>query len=307
MFEPESGATVIYRYRDYDKSDCVRVLRRDNSKKSPRYDVQFLTGANSTNVENVPGRRLRGYWHDVEAYDTLMANWERIDNYTLTEIEKHAIETVFSLLIPKDVADWHWSPVRFALQISESDGLKPIIGMEIPDLLAQAEHFEMGTEIRGSPELTLLVAEYGCRVAPSVVLEWVANDEAEYAEACKRGKASTDTDGNPDRTSPEWEHRMYLEYGRPHHELLRSWCGHRAASMQDRLNALEHQNRELDELVISLLKELKRLDTSKLTLLSYSQHYATTKKLKSRPQIDRPLEPHEIPVRYITGPRRWGY
>lgn len=81
MFKPRVGDEVIYRYRHYDTSDCVRILGLDESKKTPRYVVTFLTGPKASTIENVPARRLRGYWSDVAEYDQLIGNWERIDDY----------------------------------------------------------------------------------------------------------------------------------------------------------------------------------------------------------------------------------
>lgn len=38
------GAEQIYRLRDYDQSERVRVVEIDSRKKMPRYVVEFLEG-----------------------------------------------------------------------------------------------------------------------------------------------------------------------------------------------------------------------------------------------------------------------
>lgn len=101
---------------------------------------------------------------------------------------------------------------------------------------------------------------------------------------------------------------MYLEYGRPLHELLRSWCGQRAATLQERLGAAEAENRRLDEIITRLFDELKRFGHAQAVdhlTRTYEEEKITPASF--RPVVDRPLKPSEIPVRYERAPRRWGY
>lgn len=108
------GDELIYRLRDYSVSEHVRVVEIDGRKKTPRYVVEFVDGDKVGEQENVPGGRLRGPWSDVAAYDELMANWERIDQVELTVPEQSAVGQVFDLLISEEVAEYEWSPVRYA-------------------------------------------------------------------------------------------------------------------------------------------------------------------------------------------------
>lgn len=82
--------------------------------------MSSIGGDKAGKQENVPGGRLRGRWADVAAYDERMANWERFGQVEITEIESSAIEQVFALLIPTEVAEWEWSPVRDATRIHNS-------------------------------------------------------------------------------------------------------------------------------------------------------------------------------------------
>lgn len=99
------GDEQIYRQRDHDSSQRVRVLAIDNSKRNPRYEIEFLDGQTAGKRENVPERRLRGPWSDVLRYDQRMANWERVSAFELTDIEESAVEFVFNALIPEEAAE----------------------------------------------------------------------------------------------------------------------------------------------------------------------------------------------------------
>lgn len=92
------------------------------------------------------------------------------------------------------------------------------------------------------------------------------------------------------------------------HELLRGWCGQRAATLQERLGAAEADNRRLEELLSNLFEELKRLGHSSAAehlVRAYEEERITPANF--RPVVDRPLKPSKIPVGYERVPRRWGY
>ena len=302
------GDEQIYRLRDDAPSEHVRIVGSDRRKKKPRYEIEFLDGEKKGTQENVPANRLRGPWAGVREYDELMENWRRIERAKLTDSEGPAATTVFQVLIPGDVADWDWAPVRYATRIYARDALETIIGLPIDDILSQIEWFELDDELILSPEGTLMVAEYACRVAPMKILDWVVEDELRYREKAKRGGSMVGLGKEPTRTSPEWEYRWYLEYGRPLHELLRAWCGHRAATIQERLGAAEAEVQRLNELIARLIDELTAADRSfvadRFARLHDEERITAA---NYRPVVDRPLKPSEIPVRYVRAPRRWGY
>lgn len=304
----EVGNELIYRVRDHAQSERVRVTEIDRSKKTPRYVVEFLDGDKSGMYENVPGGRLRGPWADVAAYDALMGNWQRIDQVQLTEIEDSAVSAVFGMLIPEAVAEWDWSPVRNATRIHDKNALQEIIGITVDDLLAQTEGFEDDGDVIVSPDGTLLIMEFACRLKPMPVLDWVIEEEKKYREWSKHGRAAVDWDNHAYTSSPEWEFHSYLKHGRPLHELIRSWCGQRAATLQERLGAAEAENRRLDEFITRLFEELKRLGhTQAVNCLIHDYEEGRIRPESFRPVVDRPLKPSEIPVRYVKSPRRWGY
>ncbi|WP_447002334.1 hypothetical protein ACRAKI_21665 [Saccharothrix isguenensis] len=128
------------------------------------------------------------------------------------------------------------------------------------------------------------------------VLDWVIKNESEYREKTKRG------------SDPEWEYRWYLEHGRPRHELLRGWCGHRAVTMQERLAAAEAEVQRLDVLVARLVDQLKGKGHSIFAdVIERVHEEERITPANYRPVVDRPLKPSEIPVRYVRAPRRWGH
>jgi hypothetical protein len=305
---PDVGEELIYRLRDYSVSEHVRVVEIDARKKTPRYVVEFIDGDKAGTQENVPPGRLRGAWSDVAVYDELMANWERIDQVELTDPEQSAVGRVFDLLISEEVAEWEWSPVRHATRIHKRDALHALIGITVDDLLAQVEGFELDGDVMLSAGGTLAIAECACRINPMPVLDWVLEDEKDCREKSKNGCPAVGYDKHAYTTSPAWEYQWYLEHERPIHELLRSWCGQRAATLQERLGAAEAENRRLDELIGRIFDELKRLGHAQAAdhlIRTYEEDRITT--ANYRPVVARPLKPSEIPVRYETRPRRWGY
>lgn len=302
------GDEQIYRLRDYAPSERARIVKIYPGKKNPRYDIEFLDGDKAGTIENIPGGRLRGPWVGVHDYDALWANWQRLAKFDLTDHEQDATEMVFSLLIPTEVAQRQWSPVRYTTAVHDRVQLAKLIGLPLQDLLAQVDSFMLSSDRILSPEGTLMIAEYACRINPMPVLDWIITDEKEYREKSKHGSSFVSYYNRPTTTSPEWEYQWYLEHGRPMHELLRSWCGQRAATMQERLGAAEAEVQRLDALIVRLIDELKTHDHSIVADVIASAHEdERITPSNYRPVVDRPLKPSEIPVRYERAPRRWGY
>ena len=302
------GDEQIYRLRDYAPSERVRIVAIDNRKKNLRYEIEFLDGGKRGTRENVPGVRLRGPWAGVAEFAELMANWERLDRVQLIDHEESAVSTVFDLLIPEDTAEWEWSPVRWMTRIHDRSALESVIGIPVDDLLAQAEWFDLDEDVILSPEGTLMIAEYACRIQPMPVLDWIVAEEKVYRESAKNGRLTTDLNKKPYTTSPEWEYHWYLEQGRPLHELLRSWCGQRAVTMQERLGAAEAEVHRLDQLIVGLLDEIERQAQSiSVDYIARAHEEERITAANHRPVVDRPLKPAEVPVRYERAPRRWGH
>jgi hypothetical protein len=298
------GGEQIYRQRDHDPSRRVRVLAVDTSKRNPRYEIEFLDGDTAGKRENVPGRRLRGPWSDVHRYDARMADWERVTAFELTDVEERAAGLVFETLIPDEVAELQWSP--YTTDIVDPARLEPLVGIPVEELLQRVESVTADDDhSMVSPEGTLLIAELACGVNPMPILDLVVEDERKYREKAKRGKTYTDHRGEERTSDPEWEYNWYLERGRPLHELLRGWCGHRAVSMQERLAAAEAEVRRLDLLVTRLIDQLRGNGHSMFAdVIAEVHEEERITPANYRPVVDRLLKPSETPVRYIEVPRR---
>ena len=129
-----------------------------------------------------------------------------------------------------------------------------------------------------------------------------------FRERTKHGRLTTDLNKKSYTTSPEWEYRWYLEHGRPLHKLLRSWCGQRGVTMQERLGAAEAEVHRLDQLIVRLLDEIERQGQSiSVDYIARAHEEERITVANHRPVVDCPLKPSEIPVRYERAPRRWGH
>ncbi|MET8757228.1 hypothetical protein [Lentzea sp. NPDC004782] len=300
------GDEQIYRQRDHDPSQRVRIVAIDTSKRNPRYEIEFMDGETAGKKANVPERRLRGPWSDVRRYDEMMANWHRVCGFELTEIEGSAVEYIFEMLIAEEIVNLDWSD-RTA-EIIDPVKLEPLIGVPVAQLVDRVESLTNsdGHDVV-SPEGSLLIAEFACQVNPAPVLDFVLEDEREYREKTKRGETYTNHRGEERTSDPEWEYSWYLERRRPLHELLRSWCGHRAVTMQERLGAAEAEVRRLDLLVTRLVDQLRENGHSIFADVIASVHEEERiTPANYRPVVDRPLKPSEIPVQYIeVRRRRW--
>jgi hypothetical protein len=300
---PEIGSEWIYRARTFSPSERVRITAVHTKKRSYRADVTFCVGAEAGQVENIPGNRLHGPWNDVESYDELMAGWQRLDEFELTDAEESAAATAYNLLIDDAIADQLWSPLRYITAVDDRDALERLTGLPIAELTSRVASFELNGTTLLSREGTLLVAEYACRRNPMPVLDAVIEMEKQAREKSKHGDKVGEYD-----TDPRWEYEWYLKHDRPIHELLRQWCGHRAITLQERLTAAEAENLRLETLVNQLIDALANEGNLELahTFAQDLQDDRITPE-SVRPVVDRPLRPSEIPIRYITRPRRWGW
>jgi hypothetical protein len=300
------GEEWAYRVRDDGPSERVRIVAIVPKETTARLDVLFLDDPDGR-VENVPGSRLRVPWCEVVRYDSVMANWARIDDYQLDSTEEACVEEVFELLIPKDVAELGWSPVSCATIVRDAAGLMTLIHLPMEQMLESITWFEHSDGTMLSPRGTLLVAEALCRANPLPVLDLVAEQEATARHKCKHS-----ADGvNPltrekERSLPEEEYDTYRRFDRPRFELLRQWCGHRAITVHERLMAAEAENQRLDVLVTELIRALAEASDKKRAKSFAEEHERERITPETiRPTVDRPLHPSEIPVREIRVRRGW--
>lgn len=300
------GTEQIYRLNEFSPSERVRVVAIDQRKKTPRYEVEFLDGEKAGTVENVPAGRLRGSWSEVAGYDEYMAHWQRfLNEEPLDRIEDGAVAFVFQEIVPGSIANLGWKYSRSTAIVKDRAALAALIGVTVSEVLDELDYFEDGGAVVVSPEGTMRLAAAIAHANHKPILDWVVKDEEEYRDLCKRGGGRTGRGGYA--TSPEEEYDSYLRYGRPLHELLRAWCGHRAVALQERIDAAEAEVRRLDELLARVLDQLKAHEHSLVAEVIEQEHTEGRITVATvRPVVDRPLKPSEIPVREVpVRRRRW--
>lgn len=304
----EPGTEQIYRVSEFAPSERVRVVAIDQRKKTPRYEVEFLDDEKAGTVENVPAGRLHGPWSGVEGYDERMAHWQRfLDEEPLDDTEDGAVEHVFQELVSDSIGELGWRYSLFIAIVKDRAALAALIGVTRDEVLDQLDYFEDGGAVVVSPEGTMRLAAAIAHANPMPILDWVINDEKKYRELCKRGRSATARDRYSYSTSPEEEYDSYLRYGRPLHELLRAWCGHRAVTLQERVDAAEAEVRRLDELLARMIDQLKAHEHSYVAEIIEQEHVeGRITPATVRPVVERPLKPSEIPVIHVpVRSRRW--
>lgn len=307
--DPGTGEEWAYRRRDGAPSERVLVHGVTRTGRSARrFEIEFLDGPHRGTRDTVPRGRLRVPWEHVGAYEDLMAHWQRLRAADdLDEVENSAVNRVFELLIPIEVAEPCHGPVESAVEVHDPAGLETLTGVSPTALAEQHDSFQLeGTLILASAA-SLVIAEHACRRNPQPVLDSVLADEAEARQKSKRGGTGpTGQDDDPVPTSPEHEYRFYRAYHRPRHELLRQWCGHRAVTAHERLLAAEAECHRLDELLARTLDALRAAGSTGLADGLEREH--ETERITAdtiRPVPERPLHPSELPVREVPRRRWW--
>ena len=300
------GDEWVYRLRDTTPSERVRIKAVTAKKTTASIEVEFLDDAGHR-VQTVPSTRLKTRWAEVEAYDARQADWQRVADVELDDVEQSAVHIVYSALIPEEAAELEWRPVENVTVINDRAKLTEILQVPVEEILAKIQWFTADDATIVSPAGTALIAEIACRAHPNTILEQVIEEETEARHKCKHGGPHPIHKG--EQSSPEWEYRWYREYVRPRHELLRQWCGHRAVAAHERLTAAEAENHRLDLLVVELIKALDLAgETTQAEQFAEEHERDRITPYLARPVVDRPLHWSEIPVREVPVHRRrwWG-
>ena len=178
------GDEWVYRARDAAASERVRIQAVIPKKASARVELLFVNDP-AQRVEKVPGSRLRVPWAEVVAYDAVMANWRRIDDRQLDDVEEAGVDIVFGLLIPEEVASVEWSPVSGATAVQDRAGLERVTGLPVEEIMAGIESFDLDGTLMLSPVGTPFIAEAACRRHPRPVLDRVIGKETQAQHKCK--------------------------------------------------------------------------------------------------------------------------
>jgi hypothetical protein len=302
----EIGAEWIYRAKTYSVSERVRILDIEERKHTTRVDIEYLDGKLAGKRENVPRSRLHGPWSRAAHFDEYMANCQRIDGGKLDMIEESAVLDVFKLLIPENIATYYDS-ARHGTTILDQCAMEELLKRPLTDVLDRVEWFERGGALELSAAGTLLISELACAANSFVVLEHVMSREAEIRENCKHGRDGAYMLEGKGFSPPEREYELYLKYDRPAHELLRSWCGHKAVSTAERLLATEAEVRRLDVLITRLISVVREYDPDNADAYTRQHDDERIRPEAIRPVVDRPLAPSEIPVIKVPVRQNWRY
>ncbi|NQE90264.1 hypothetical protein [Nocardia terpenica] len=307
--QADVGREWIYCLRDYSRSERVRVLAIDTRPRSVRVDVEFLDGEKAGQRENIPSGRLRGPWSSVQRYDELMGNWSRLAaEGDISEPEEWAIDTVFELLIPDEIATCWGQQVKEVTVVHDRIGFEKLIGTTLDEITAAVASFELDGTLILSPAGSLMVAELACLHNPAPILDWVMEAEEKARDLCISGRKFQAHDRSGECTSdPEWEYKWYIEHDRPQHELLRQWCGHRAVTTYERVTAAEAEVLRLDRIVRRLLDVVRDHNHILAEVIEREHETERITPANVRPEIERPKHPSEMPVRIIKvrAPRWW--
>lgn len=188
------GEEWAYRLRDAAPSERVRVQAVRPHKRKPQVEIEFQDGRRAGEVAVVPVGRPRAPWSDVTAYDALMANWERLSRYELTDAESSAAIQVLELLVPQGVGEWTWKPVRDGYRIASLKALAEIVQADVAALLADVDTFTYEGALWTSAEGTVRIAQAAAAAHAIPVLAWVHEDERKCRQHTKHGRPSTTGD-----------------------------------------------------------------------------------------------------------------
>ncbi|WP_435084725.1 hypothetical protein [Gordonia hongkongensis] len=301
---PSPGEHWVYRKNDRAASQEVEVLAITTDGRKQRCEIRFVE---DSRTETVPVARLRTAWENVEAFDMRMSNWERLGDFDLHDVEQYALDDVFETLVPESVATLEYRPVRCAVTVHDEASFADLIGVPFDEVARQCFSCKIDGELTLSPEGALIAAELMCRRDPQTVLDLVIAEEADAREKCRHGRywGGSKIHGR-DRSDPQFEWQVYLESTRPRLELLRQWCGFRAVTADERRRAAEDEARRLDLLLVRAIEALPETQSALADSLRREHELERITPARSRPQVDRPLRPDEMPVREIrVRQRRW--
>jgi len=205
------GDEWAYRLRDTAPSERVRIKAVTPKKVTASIEVEFLDDGHR--VQTVPSTRLKTRWAEVEAYNAQQAGWQRIDDFELDSVERSAVLTVYSTLIPEQAAELDWRPVENATIIKDRAKLTEILQVPVEEILAKIQWFTTDDAMIVSPAGAIVIAEAACRAHSHTILERVIEEKAEARHKCKHGGQHPFRKG--EKSSPEWEYRRYRERVRP--------------------------------------------------------------------------------------------
>lgn len=296
--QPTVGDEYAYRRRDDSPSEQVRIVELGPPKQHRRIVIEHLDGERAGETEDVPVRRLKVPWSDVERYDRHQEVFARFDAIECEIGEESAVQAVFRVLIPSRVADFGSAPVYFSTTIRLTDALTAITGVDTAEILDRFESVDFDGGIVVSGMATLCICELACRTNPMPVLDDLRERETTAMIRSKNGhKDRRQGLKGGESFTPYDDHEHYLTFQRPEFELLRQWCGNRAVSFQERMIAAEQECHRLELIVVDALRRIHELEGESRQFLAIRDDYSLRRITPEsvRPIVERPLRYGDCP------------
>lgn len=196
---PQPGELWAYRKRDDAPSDQVLINNVVRDKQKVWVEIEFANGVNVGQKQSVSGNRLSVLWRDVEAYDLLMANWQRIEAEPIDEVGEFVCDVVYEHLIPSEVAEvFTGARAKNGLEVKDIAALEQLMGCPIIDVKVRNAWFDLDADLILSPTGGLDVAAAVCQENPDPILEYLMAEETKIRHDCKHGR---EDDGRLRRTN----------------------------------------------------------------------------------------------------------
>lgn len=297
--QPSVGDEYVYRLRDESPSERVRIVELGPPKQHRRIVIEYLEGERVGEIEDVPIRRLKAPWSEVERYNRDAEVWTRFCAFDYEPGEELAVRNVMRILIPETVARSDITPADFTTTIVDEPELSKLLGIPSGQLLENVESVVVDGLPIVSGMTSLYICEMACRKNPMPVLDDLRERETEAMIRSKDGHNEPYRGGKKPRvsyTSYE-DHEHYLRSLRPEFELIRQWCGNRAVSFQERMIAAEQECHRLEMVVVDALRRIHELEGESCQFLAIRDDYSLRRTTPEsvRPIVERPLRYDDCP------------
>lgn len=304
--DPIQGQVWVYRKRDTAVSEQVLIESVHREQHKFRVGIRFLSGEKQGVRENVPRIRLKVPWVEVETYDALMDGLEKLRLEEVSEPEQRALWIVMDLLMHVNVAELFSTPVDEALIIHDQRRFAELVGEPLANLQQNCVWITFEEKVCFSPRASLNIAALLCAKNPTPILEKVMAEEDQAWAKCKEGGSRTNFETNEmEATPPEYEYRIYLEWDKPVHEILRQWCGYQSVTLHERRVAAEAEVHRLNILLSQALEELGQLNKLAADFLAEEHKTERISPYSIRSIPERPLRIEEIPVHIVSAKKPW--
>lgn len=303
MEMPEIGSEYVYKASADAPIERVRVVSIEPQTTSFRAVIERIGRKTSVVTEAVPGKRLKVPWAEKSDFEAAERVWDRFRQVDLTECEEGVVHTFFDTFIPSHIAGLvvgaghpFGSQLHPVAQVHDVNALSDVVGVPGSEFLQQADWAKVYGKLMLSPLGAMQLCKAACSHNPMPVLDYVLAKERKAQHESLHGEPEFVSGRGRGARSADEAYDLYLRYDRPRYELLRQWCGHRAASVQERLIAAEAEVRRLDLLLVEATDQLKAADPSndRVSEIVRAHRSDVIGPDSVRPVVERPLGPMDI-------------